>query len=135
MDFGQINNPQMMALQNQMQNLFQQYRDLNTGVNLQQPKAPGTPRTVRFVEGIKGAEDFLSGMGANESDAVFDKNEPVFYMLSKDANGTPAPIKLGRFTLEDAPKPESDTVTKKDFDAFRQDILSMLQQSKKGDKQ
>lgn len=39
-----------------------------------------------------------------------------------------APIKVGRFVLEDAPEPESNVLTKKDLDDFREEVRQMLRQ-------
>ena len=65
-------------------------------------------------------------MGPNSSAAVFDKTDTVFFGLSVDANGNPGPIKIGRFTLEDAPEPGSDTITKADFEGFKAEIRAAL---------
>ena len=136
MDYGQIAgmqsvNPQLASLQNQLQTLFQNYNQLNKNMP-QSPMAPAqqnTSLTVQFVYGLDGANNFLKSMGPNTSAAVFDHDEPIFYMLSVDANGVPAKIKIGRFTLEDAPEPESDVITKKDFEAFRNEIRSWFVQN------
>ena len=125
------NNPQLAALQTQLQNLFRDYNQLNRAI----PQTPTTPQpqnaaqAVLFVYGIDGAREFLKTMGPNSSAAVFDHDAPLFYMLSVDANGVPAKIKIGDFTLRDAPEPESDVITKKDFDAFRNEIRSWFAQN------
>ena len=70
------------------------------------------------------AEDDLHG--PNSSSAVFDKEEALFFLLSVDANGNKAPVKIGRFVLEDAPEPGSDNITKADLEAFRAEIRGMI---------
>lgn len=82
--------------------------------------------TIPFVEGLDGARTFLKTLGPNSSAAVFDKEQAVFYTLSVDANGNPAPIKIGRFVVEDAPEPGSDTITKADFEGFKAEIRGIL---------
>ena len=57
---------------------------------------------------------------------MFDKEEPLFYTLSVDANGNAAPIKIGRFTVEDAPEPGTDVITKADFEGFKAEIRAAL---------
>lgn len=117
-------NPQLAALQAQLQNVIQGYNQLNA--------APGTKsqavQTIPFVEGLDGAMKFLKNMAPGSSAAVFDSDKPIFYMLNVDANGVPAKVKLGRFTLEDPPEPESNTVTKKDLEDFKNEIRNLLSQ-------
>ena len=90
------------------------------------PSLPATPQAISFVDGISGAREYLKKMGPNSSAAVFDNSEAVFYTLSTDANGTPAPIKIGRFTLEDAPETGDGGITKADLDAFKEEIRAAL---------
>ena len=85
------------------------------------------PQSIPQVEGLAGAGEYLKRLPPNSTAAVFDKNEAVFYGLAVDANGTPAPIKIGRFTLEDAPEPGSNNITRQDFDAFRKEIREALE--------
>lgn len=105
----------------QIQQLMQQPRP-------SQPAAPQkTSTTIPFVDGLEGARTFLKSMGPNSSAAVFDKEEAVFYTLSVDANGNAAPIKIGRFTVEDAPSPGTDVITKADFEGFKAEIRGILE--------
>ena len=113
-------NPQLSSFQTQLQQLQSA---------LSKPPvipAPAPPQAISFVEGLTGAREYLKKMPANSSAAVFDNAEPVFFTLSTDANGTPAPIKVGRFTLEDAPEPGDNTITKQDLDAFKAEILNII---------
>jgi len=113
-------NPQLTNLQSQLQ-------QLQSLMGQKQAMAPAPPpRTIDFVDGVTGAQVFLDGMGPNSSAAAFDKNESCFFWLSKDANGTPAPMKKCSFTVEDIPTPGTDTITKQDFDAFEAKIMGML---------
>ena len=98
MDFmAQSAAPQLAQLQNQLQGLFAQYEQLN---KLKPAAAtpsltPGRTSSLPFVSGADGARAYLKSMAANSSDAVFDKEDSVFYLLSVDANGVPAPDQAG----------------------------------------
>lgn len=109
-------NQQYATLQNNLQQLQ----------NLMGQKNTPSPQAISFVDGIDGAREYLKKLPANSSAAVFDNAEAVFYTLSTDANGTPAPIKVGRFTLEDAPEPGANNITKQDFDAFKAEIRDII---------
>lgn len=82
--------------------------------------------TVPMVDGLIGARQYLDTLGPNSSCAVFDKEDAVFFLISTDANGNKAPVKIGRFALEDAPEPGSDNITKADLEAFRAEIRGMI---------
>ena len=113
-------NPQLSSFQTQLQQLQSA---------LSKPPvipAPAPPQAISFVEGLTGAREYLKKMPANSSAAVFDNSEAVFYTLSTDANGTPAPIKIGRFTLEDAPESGDGSITKADLDAFKAEIRDII---------
>ena len=114
--------PQITNLQAQLQQL----QSLMAQKPTLTPAVPAPQRTIDFVDGEAGALAFLDGMGANSSAAVFDKNSPCFFPLSKDANGKSAPLKRCPFTIEDVPEPGSDTLTRKDFDAFKDEIRGAL---------
>ena len=120
-------NPQLSTFQTQLQQL--------QNVLGKPPALPvaNPPQAISFVDGIAGAREYLKKLPANSSAAVFDSAEAVFYTLSTDANGTPAPIKIGRFTLEDAPEDGGSGITKSDFDAFKAEIREFLAAMKKGE--
>lgn len=112
-------NPQFSSFQNQLQQIQSMIG--------KPPVLPVTPpQAISFVDGLDGAREYLKKLPANSSAAVFDNAEAVFYTLSTDANGTPAPIKVGRFTLEDAPEPGENNITKADLDAFKEEIRQAL---------
>ena len=115
----------------QLDNLQQKLQQLQA--LMQQPAAPipqAQPQkvisTVPVVDGLAGARQYLETLGPSCSAAVFDKEEAAFFLLSVDANGNKAPVKIGRFTLEDAPEPGSDSITKADLEAFRAEIRGMI---------
>lgn len=118
--------PQLAAIQTQMQQLQNILGQKPPVMPTQAPSTQAAPRSVSFVKGISGAREYLSKMPPNSSDTPFDLDESVFYMLSTDANGTPAPIKIGDFTLRDAPEPGDNTLTKADLDAFKAEIREAI---------
>ena len=117
----------------QLSNLQQQLQQLQNMMN-QPRQAPAQMQqvpqkmvcTVPMVDGLNGARQYLDTLGPNSSCAVFDKDEAVFFLISTDANGNKAPVKIGRFALEDAPEPGSDNITKADLEAFRAEIRGMI---------
>lgn len=70
------------------------------------------------VTGLDGAKSFQQKMLANTKHIVWDNERPAFYILQKDANGSPARIQIGTFTIETEPTPEERFVTKDDFNAL-----------------
>ena len=113
-------NPQLTNLQTQLQ----QIQSLMGKTPAAVPSSP--PHTIPEVDGIEGARQFQKTMPPNSKDAVFDKVEPVFFALAVDANGIPQPIKRCPYTMEDVPEPGSDTITRKDFEDFKQEIRDAM---------
>ena len=131
----QIFNPQFNALQTQMNQLQDVYNQINNS-RPQQLLNNQINGTIPFVNGLMGAKSYLKNMAPNSSAAVFDKEDPVFYTLSVDANGVAAPIKIGRFEIEDAPEEEENfSITKKDFDSFKEEVRSMISNISKSQQQ
>ena len=123
MDFGQQQLSNLQTQLQQLQSLMNQPRPTPG----QQPAASQKQIcTVPMVDGLNGARQYLDTLGPNSSCAVFDKDDASFYLLSVDANGNYAPIKIGRFTLEDAPEPGSTSITKTDLDEFKAEIRGMI---------
>ena len=120
-------NPQLQTLQSQMQQLQSILAKPAPSFSAQSSTVQmSSVQAIPFVDGLDGARAYLKNLPANSSAAVFDKQDAVFFTLSVDANGIPAPIKIGRFTLEEAPDPQADNITKQDFDAFKQEIRDAL---------
>lgn len=124
--------------QSQLQNLQRQYQQMLS----QQPLPPLQPqvpqisqvpvpqqvRQVQYVEGLAGAKLYQSNMDSNSSEVIMDKDQDIFYIVSKDANGTPATkIILGHFTLEQvALDQKPDILTRKDLEDFKDEIKQLL---------
>ena len=127
MDFQQMNNPQLAALQNQLQGLFNSYEQLNrVKEQVAVPASSGnSPMDMLLVDGDDGARNFLKGMASNKKGVVFDKNNPVFYGLSRDANGVAAPIQKCTYSVEEIPDEISNSITKKDLDEMRNEIQEL----------
>lgn len=124
MDFGQQRLEQLQQQLQQLQGLMNQPK-----LPFVQPQQAGPQKmicTIPMVDGLEGARQYLDSLAPNSSYAVFDKEEAAFFLLSVDANGNPGPVKIGRFTLEDAPEPGSNNITRDDFEAFRAEIRGMI---------
>ena len=117
----------------QLQDLQRQYQQL---AGLAQPSQPTIPtmavqpptpsRQVQYVEGVSGARLYQQNLPPNSSEIIMDKDENIFYFVSKDANGTPAKkIPIGRFTIEEAEE-EPVFLTRKDFEEFKEEIRQMF---------
>ena len=91
------------------------------------PTAPVIPPHIEYVRGMDGAREYLNKMPANGNAVIMDQDEAMFYVVSKDANGTPAPIMFARFTLEteQTPKPP-EYVTKDDLEQLKLELKQML---------
>lgn len=127
------NNP----FQQSLQDLSRQYQNLTTAQqNMFQNQvpyttfpvqAPALARQVQYVEGINGAKLYQDNMQPNCSEIIMDKDDNIFYYVSKDANGTPAKkIVVGRFTIEEQQDETQNYLTKKDFEDFKQEIRNLL---------
>ena len=113
-------NPQLSNLQTQLQ-------QIQSLMGKTPPAVPASPpHTIPEVDGIEGVRQFQKTMPPNSKDAVFDKVEPVFFALAVDANGIPQPIKRCPYTMEDVPEPGSDTITRKDFEAFEEKVMGLI---------
>ena len=129
------------TLQQQIQDLSRQYQQLATGQSqpvFQQPviptpqpiQLPAPPHQVQYVEGIAGARLYQDSMQSNSSEIIMDKDDNIFYQVSKDANGTPSKrIIRCRFQIEEEVEEEPMFLTRKDFDEFKEEIRQMFNQS------
>lgn len=75
---------------------------------------------------------YQDGMAANSSEIIMDKDDDIFYRVSKDANGIASrKIPMARFTIEE-PQESDDQMylTKKDLNDFKDEIASLIAQIK-----
>ena len=120
------------AFHNQLSDLQRQYQQLQAQQpqpipQLQPVQVPVPPRQVQYVEGISGAKLYQQNLPSNSSEIIMDKEDNIFYMVSKDANGTPArKIPVGRFSLEEYVEDEPTFITRKDFDELKKEIMEIL---------
>ena len=54
------------------------------------------------------------------------RNEDIIYILARDENNVPAPIQVAKIQFIEAQEDPTGYVTKKDFDAFKDELKSML---------
>ena len=82
---------------------------------------------IDYVHGLDGAKQFLDNMPAGGKAVLMDEDEAKFYVVSKDANGTPAQIAFAHFTLEfEEQQKDPGYVTLQDFEAFKKELKQML---------
>ena len=122
-------------LQSQIQDLSRQYQQL-IGQPAAFPVQPQIPipipaHQIQYVEGIAGARMYQESMQNNSSEIIVDKDEDIFYKVSKDANGIPSKkiIKCS-FSIVDEPSEEPAYLTRKDFDEFKEEIRQLLKPQK-----
>ena len=108
-------NKQMNAIQQQIANL-----------KPVQPFIPAPVHKIMPVDGISGAEAILKEMPAGSSEIVAHRNEDIIYILARDENNVPTPIQVAKIQFIEAQEDPTGYVTKKDFDAFKDELKSML---------
>ena len=116
-----------------LEGLKKQYEQLEQLTSQRTGIEAPAPQQVPTVSGIDGARAFK--LGKSSSVALFDVEADVFYLRQTDSNGNEMPLKIGRYTLEDAPKAETDYVTMKDFEALKAEIVSLLRDKAEKPKQ
>ena len=122
--------------QSQFQDLMRQYMQLNQQNNAPimpmtspQIQVPIPARQVQYVEGLAGAKLYQEGLQNNSSEIIMDKDENIFYMVSKDANGTPSKrIIKGKFEIIEDRAEEPAFLTKKDLDEFKEEMKELISQ-------
>ena len=119
-------NQQMQAIQQQIANLKAPQPQMPTFV------APTPVHQIKPVDGLSGAEAILKEMPAGSSDIVAHKTEDIIYILARDQNNVPAPIQIAKIEFIEAQEDPTGYVTKKDFDAFKEELKALIQ---KGDKE
>ena len=102
------------------------------------PVLPETPlQTVNkydCVDGLEGARTFMQQkLLSGAKHIVWDTSKDTFYVLEKDANGTPARIKICPYTVELEPTMEDRYVTKDDFNALVSKLDQFLNREVKDD--
>lgn len=114
-----------------LDNYQKQFSDLQRSIanmNGQQYTSPiMTQPQIKYVDGIAGAKEYQNSLPFNSSEIIMDKNEDVFYVVSKDANGiSPQYLTTGYFYTETEQPPEANYLTKSDFEAFKAEIFELL---------
>ena len=91
---------------------------------------PGTNQ-FDLVTGIEGARSFMSKMLSNTKHIVWDNEQPIFYVLQKDANGNPQRIQICKFEIELEPTMEEKYVSREDFNALVSKLDQLLNEKPK----
>lgn len=121
-----ITSQQLQDLQRQYQQLYN-FQNSQNNMLQQSIQSPIPSRQVQYVEGIEGARIYQQNLPSNSSEIIMDKEENIFYYVSKDANGTPSKrIPVGHFTIEEASQEEPSFLTRKDLDDFKEEIRQMF---------
>lgn len=120
---------QLSALQSQTQLFPNQQAQVPQQMSF--PQQPAQAHQIQYVEGLSGARLYQNGLLPNASEIIMDKNEDIFYKVSKDANGIPAKkIPAGRFVIEEEVAEEEPVfLTRKDFDDFKEEIRTLFKQN------
>lgn len=102
------------------QTLQDQIGQLSKLLGGQQPQAEAKTAPNKFdcVDGLEGARAFQQKMLASTRHIVWDSQKDVFYVLQKDANGTPQRIQICPFTVTLEQTMEERYVTREDFNAL-----------------
>ena len=118
---------QLEDLQRQYQQL-QGYQQQPVQQTFAQPAIPIIPHQVQYVSGMMGAKKYQQEqLVPNSSEIIMDKDENIFYLVSKDANGTPsAKIPSARFEIIEEVEEEPLMLTRKEFENFKAEIREML---------
>jgi len=101
-----------------------------------QPAAQQTPlqptaqaaNQYDLVTGLDGAKAYMSKMLSGSRHIVWDNEQPVFYVLQKDANGNPQRVQICHFTVEMEPTMEEKYVTRDDFNSLVSKLDKLLQE-------
>ena len=121
--------PNLDSFQRQLDDLRRRYQ----AMTIPQTQAPAlsSGSTIKYVDGIDKAKEYQANMAPGASEIIMDKNEDMFYVVSKETNGSsPKLMTIGRFTLEQEEAPEAKYITKTDFEAFKQEVVSLLKEVK-----
>lgn len=116
------------SFQQQLNDLQKSYSSL--GKSMPQAFAPTAKHEILRVSGIDAAKAWAKdNLAPGESKDLFDENEDLFYVVSKNPEGIVQPLILGRFTLEvEPPKPEY--ATKQDFAKLEAMLQKLLDKEK-----
>ena len=86
--------------------------------NLSRLMGQQEPTRMDCVDGLDGARSFLDKMLPSTKHIVWDSQKDTFYVLQKDANGTPARIQICPYQIQFEPTMEEKYVSRDDFNAL-----------------
>lgn len=116
-------NQQVAAIQAQLSQLQQRTYQLPQPA---QPLFQLPVHNVQSVDSLAGAEAILKEMPAGSSDIVAHSTEDIIYILARDKNNTPLPIKTARIEFIEAAQDPTGNVTRADLDAFKNQIMGEI---------
>lgn len=116
-------NPYNQTLQDQIGQLS---KLLGGQAAAQETPISQAPNRFDCVDGIEGARSFLGKMLPSTKHIVWDNSSDTFFVLQKDANGTPSRIQICKYTIEMEPTMEERYVTRDDFNALMKKIDDLL---------
>lgn len=103
---------------------------VQNGVQAAEGSVPQSANKFDCVDGIEGARAFLGKMLSSSKHIVWDNSRDAFYVLQKDANGTPARIQICPYTIELEQTMEEQMqekyVTKEDFNKLMAKLDGLL---------
>ena len=108
-------------------------------IQVPQPQAQQNNNGLIWVQGETGAKSYL--VAPNTTVLLMDSENQRFYLKSTDASGMPLPLRIFEYTekpqngankaQENQTMDLSSYATKAEFDAFRDEINSILKTSRK----
>ena len=117
-----------MTLPNQY-DFSQQLASLQSQLNQMNRPSIGQPvHKVLPVASMAEAEAILKEMPPGSSDIVAHKSENIMYLLARDENNVPAPIRPMKYDFLDPQDDPTGYVTKKDFERFMEKIEALVAQ-------
>ena len=95
--------------------------------NLRHPVSlPSPPHQVMPVDGIAGAEAMLRELPPGSSDIVAHRSEDIVYLIARDDNGAPLPIRTAKLEWIDTRDDPTGYVTKRDLEDLKADLMTMF---------
>lgn len=112
-------NQQIAGIQSQLAQMQRAFPQAN-------PVQFSPIHTILPVDNIAGAEAILKEMPAGSSDIVAHSTEDIIYILARNKDGVPLPIKTAKIEFIEPQQDPSGYVTRADFDAFKDELKAIL---------
>lgn len=99
---------------------------------LQQAQQPARPMELIRVTGMEGAKAYQ--MPANSTVALFDGGQDIFYVKTTDGAGFPTIRAFSFAPYEPAAQPQTEYVTRAEFEKLKEEIVNGKQPVRKSAK-